>query len=62
MDPGIERWKCKSDKPLAGFTEFAGKLEKTIPYHFGRVNFQNGMDKRHADERNSSMRSGNKNG
>ena len=28
MDPGIEHWKCKSDKPLEEFLEFEKKMEK----------------------------------
>ena len=44
MDPGLEHWKCKSDKPLEEFMELGKKWETDNPYHFGVVSFQNGVD------------------
>jgi len=55
MKVSIKRWKCKSDKPLAGFPGFGKKWKKNNPCHFGMVNFQNGVDKRCLGYRNSSI-------
>lgn len=55
MKVNVKRWKCKSDKLLKEFTGLGKKSEMNKPYHFGMVNFQNGMDKGHPEYLNYSI-------